>query len=327
MTGEISLRVDRNPDFFSLLNKRGQSIVLVAEDFGNIVGCFSASQSTILINGIPEIVYYLADLKIDPSFERKTLTARLLHKMADHIRESGADLLFCTIAKGNEKVLPLFAGRLGFPRFILTGTFRVYQIIPLKRKIKTLKYSIHGQDINDEVLELYNGFYKRYQYSPVFSRDILQETRTFVARYDGNLVAALTVADMGSSKQNVLIKLLLVLRIIVSTCRLISRIIPLFNFPVIGEPVRVLYIRAFAFTGGRDDVFDALIRLAGNLAFEERYHYLAIGIHEKDSVAMHFTKYLHFTFNSQGFIVSMKGNKDKVNKIVDGLLYEDYSLV
>ena len=38
MTGEISLRIDRKPDFFGLLNMRGESKVFVAVDHETIIG-------------------------------------------------------------------------------------------------------------------------------------------------------------------------------------------------------------------------------------------------------------------------------------------------
>src|SRR4030042_4873563 len=83
MQGEISIRIDRNPDFYNLLNKRGHSMVFVAEDNGKLVGCFAASQSRMSIVGNQEVVYYLADLKIDPLYGGKTVTVRLLIRMAD----------------------------------------------------------------------------------------------------------------------------------------------------------------------------------------------------------------------------------------------------
>jgi hypothetical protein len=43
MKGQISIRIDRNPDFFRLLSMRGQSKTLIAEQSGTLAGCFSVS--------------------------------------------------------------------------------------------------------------------------------------------------------------------------------------------------------------------------------------------------------------------------------------------
>lgn len=328
MKGRISLRIDRNPDFFNLLKMRGESIVFVAEKNKKIVGCFSASSSNISINGNRELVYYLADLKIDPLYEGRILTARLLNKMAEYIRNKGADILFCTVAYGNEKVKPLLTGRLDFPKFNFAGIFRIYQIIPILRKIRHNKYSILEIDTDNTVGDLYSRFYyKRYQYCPVFPWEVDHGTRTIAAMENDNLLASLTLSDVGFAKQNVLIRLPGVLRFIILVLGLINLVSPIFTLPEIGKPVKILYIKAFAFNEGGENALDGLIRHAGNLAHSEKYHYLAIGIHERDPLAKLFTKYLHFTFNSLGYIVSLKGNYNKIIKILNGVLFEDYSLV
>ncbi len=45
MMGETALRIDRNPDFFKLLEKRGESRVFLALDENKVIGslCDSAS--------------------------------------------------------------------------------------------------------------------------------------------------------------------------------------------------------------------------------------------------------------------------------------------
>ena len=326
MKGRISLRIDRNPDFFSLLNKRGRSEVFVAEKNGTIVGCFSVSNIETLVNGNSEIVYYLADLKIHPLYGGKILV-RLLKKMADYILQNHADLLFCTAAYGNEKVMALFEGRAGFPKFHCVGTFRVYQIIPLVRKINPGKYTIREIEMNDDVIGLYNQFYLRYQVAPLFSGTNLQGTRT-IAAIDNNIIkASITLSDISLSKQNVLIDLPFVLKLAVSLLRLLNRIVPVINLPEIGKPVKILYIKTFAFANGCEDALDPLIQQARKLAFLEKYCYLTVGIHERDSLSRFFNKHLHFTFRSLGYILSMHGNNEKVNKILKGVIFEDYSVV
>ena len=326
MKGRISLRIDRNPDFFSLLSKRGESKVLVAERNGTLNGCFSVSNTETLVNGRPEKVYYLADLKIHPLHGGITLI-RLLGAMMDYLKQCGADLLFSTAAFGNEKVMPLFEGRAGFPEFHPTGTFKVYQIIPLNSRINSKKYSLSEAGINDAVISLYNMFYSGYDVAPVFSLSSLHGTRTITATEEGNLKASISLSDISDSKQNILMGLPFILNLAVTVLRLLNRIVPFLNLPGIGKPVKILYIKAFAFSEGCEDGLELLIKSARQLAFRERYCYLTVGIHERDHLARFFNKYLHFTFQSLGFIVSMRGNNEKINKILKGVLFEDYSLV
>jgi hypothetical protein len=326
MKARISLRIDRNPDFFSLLAKRGASKVFVAENDGILVGCFSVSNTKTLVNGNYEKVYYLADLKMHPLYGGRTLI-KLLNVTRNYLKQCGADLLFCTAAFGNEKVMPLFEGRAGFPEFHPIGTFKVYQIIPLNSRINPNKYSIGEVEINDSIIDLYNRFYTRYDIAPFFSLNTMLGTRTIIARYKGTIKAAVTLSDISDSKQNVLMGLPFILNLVVTFLRIMNRIIPFINLPEIGKPVKVLYLKAFAFSEGCEDGLEILIKSARQLAFRGRYCYLTVGIHERDQLAGFFNKYMHFTFQSLGFILSMHGNNEKIDKILNGVLFEDYALV
>ena len=68
MSGRTSLRIDRNPNFFSLLNRRGQSTVFVAEHENKIVGSLSISLQQVFINKEIVPVYYIGDFKVAESF-------------------------------------------------------------------------------------------------------------------------------------------------------------------------------------------------------------------------------------------------------------------
>ena len=43
MDGDISLRIDRNPDFFKILELRGESLVVIAEENQKIIGAVCSS--------------------------------------------------------------------------------------------------------------------------------------------------------------------------------------------------------------------------------------------------------------------------------------------
>jgi hypothetical protein len=326
MKGKISLRIDRNPYFFNLLNKRGPSRVIVAEDNGILVGCFSVSSIETFVNGNCETVCYLADLKMLAPTRGKVLL-RLLNKMHNHLLRDNADLLFCTAAYGNKKVTPLFEGRAGFPKFHFAGIFKVFQIIPLPGKVVPSIFTIRETEINDNLIELYNQFYSQYVLAPVFSKGCLQGTRTIAAFDKNELKGCITLADISSSKQNVLIDLPYSLKIAVSLLRLLNKIIFIFNLPEIGKPVKVLYVKGFAFERGFEKALDLLIKAAKNLAFKEKYCFLTASIHERDHLSKHFKKHFHFTFLSEGYLVSLHGNRVKMRRILKGVLYEDYSLV
>ena len=125
MAGTISLRIDREPDFFALLRLRGKSKVFVAVRGRQIIGCVSVALRTAYVSGLPETVAYLGDMKVHPDFSRRLVAGRLLKALEADMRLSKIDLGFCVAADGNHRVMPLFDGRLGMPRWIPVGRFLV----------------------------------------------------------------------------------------------------------------------------------------------------------------------------------------------------------
>jgi hypothetical protein len=327
MEGRISIRIDRNPDFFQLLNLRGPGKLFVAENEGKIIGCFSASMMNILVNGNPDTVHYLADLKIHPSWLGSTLTSRLLYVMFDYLRTLRADLLFSTAAFGNEKVMPLFEGRIGLPKFQCIGTFNVYQIIPFTKKTVSSKYTIEEIPLNDDIITFYARFLKRYQYSPVMNEATLQETRNLIVMRNNEIIASLSLLDVGASKQNVLIRLPRALSLLVSLLRKLNKLVKILNLPELNQPIKIMYIKIFAFKEDCEEAFELLINQARTICFKERYCFLTVGIHEKDPLNSFFSQYLHFTFHSLGFMASLSKKDEKIQNCMTGTAYEDYSLI
>src|SRR5258708_3939559 len=113
MEGNISVRIDRSPDFFALSEARGEAKVFVACNENNnlIVGCFSFSKQIFYSFGKPVDVYYLADLKILPEYSKSFAAYLLVKHVQSHLRSIGADILFCTAVNDNHAISPFFAGR------------------------------------------------------------------------------------------------------------------------------------------------------------------------------------------------------------------------
>lgn len=131
MNGVIGLRIARNPDFFTLLHLSESFIMLVAENsMKQVTGCFAATKSYMSIGGEKSVVYYLRDLKIHPGYKGSLLAYSLVKKMYETLMERGADILCCTMASGNDAVVPFFKGRAGIPAFTEVAKYNIYQLLP-----------------------------------------------------------------------------------------------------------------------------------------------------------------------------------------------------
>jgi len=327
MGGDISIRTDRYPDFFRLLDRRGRSRVLVAEEDGRIVGSVSAARVPVHVDGKCEFVHYLGDLKVHPDHRGDGLAAGLLKAMHRDLTAADADLVLCTAAYGNEKILPFFDGREGLPRATAIGVFKVYQILPSRRRREAAPYSIQEEPGHPDMDHLYNDYFRRYQFGPVFQPGAFQGARHWGARVDGEIKAAISLLDVGDSKQNVLIRLPFVLGSLAALLRALRRLIPLAELPEKNRPIRMMYIRALACRDGHEDALGHLVQSARNLSFEQDYHFLAIGLHEKDPTGRRLAGFPKFTFKSMGFVVGLKRGDDEVMRLTKRVPYEDYSLV
>jgi hypothetical protein len=327
MKGNISLRIDRRPDFFRLLEMRGKSIVLVAASENTIIGSVSAAATEVFLDGKPETVYYLGDFKVHPDHRGSLLAARIARALYQKLGSMDADLLFCTAAYGNDDVSPFFMGRAFCPPAGKAGIFHVLQIIPTPVKARNSKYHLREDLPPSSSLSFFNNFMKKFQPGPVYTDKSFENTSLINASFNNRVVSAISLADISFAKQNVLIGLPVHLKCIFSVINALKTILPVVTLPVINDPVRILYIKALAFEPGYEEALKSLVGRARNIAWEKKYSFLAIGIHEKDPVLKILAGYPKFTFKSMGFVASMKGKNDKINSILGGIPFEDYSLV
>lgn len=99
MPGRIRVRFEREPDYFAGCGERTD--VLVARDGERVVGVACRSILRVYVNGVPEDVGYLGQLRVDLAYRGQLLTARGYRVMRGlHEREKVSGY-FTTIVEGN----------------------------------------------------------------------------------------------------------------------------------------------------------------------------------------------------------------------------------
>jgi hypothetical protein len=322
MKGPISLRIDRKPDFFSLLKQRGDAIVLVAEDKAQIIiGSFSAAKQYFLLNGSTVSVYYLGDLKVHPAYAKSFLAFKLVREMHRELLLAGADLLICTAAEGNEAVLPFFNGRAGIPPFRKINTFDVFQLLPKKGPIDD-SLSTSGENIQS----FFRQFYQRFHFYPCIQQ--CQTEEVLAIRQDEEVLAAISLFDPSAHKQNVLVDYTFPLHLTLGLLRGLQKLFPLPPLPVKGESLRLLYVKQFGFLPKGKTAFLQLLQQARARAYRKQYHFLTMAVDERDVELRNLIKPLsRFAFRSTCLGTSLSGNENLLNEVCSGIAYEDYSLV
>jgi len=338
MAGNISIRIDRDPDFFALLRLRGDGKVFVAVRERELVGCISAALRTAYVSGIPVSVAYIGDMKVHPRFSGTRIALRLIQTLEAHLRSVGIDLCFSVVADGNQRVMPLFEGRLGIPRWASLGRFLVDELIPSPFLRRSRQHCIESAEAADlpAITMLLDRFHRSRQFAPQLSKDELARTlsgqreepfsKMLVARNRGSIVATLSLHDTREVKRNVLIDASASLRCALALLRIAAAPLPGFRVPRIGDPLRVLYARFAACEEGHGQALQALVAMARSEAFRRRFTFLAIGLHERDPLRSLVRGIPRFTFSSLALATSLT-RPEHLESLATGLPYEDFALV
>jgi predicted N-acetyltransferase YhbS len=338
MDGAISLRIDREPDFFALLRLRGKSKVFVAVRGPQVIGCISAALRTAYISGVPETIAYIGDMKVHPSFSGSLVAVRLIRALEADLRLNGIDLCFCVAADGNHRVMPLFEGRLGMPRWVRLGRFLVNGLVPSPFTSHSKYYSIDAAQAADmpAITTLLDRFHRTRQFAPQLAEDEIAQTlsnspeepfpRTFVARRGHRVVATLTLCDTAPVKRNVLLNAPVPLKAALALLRVVAAPFPGFRVPRMGQALRLLTSRYAACQDGHHPALEALLSLARAEAFRHGFSFLMLGLHESDPLRSLVRGIPRFTFSSLALATSL-GHPSGIENRVAGIPFEDYALV
>jgi ribosomal protein S18 acetylase RimI-like enzyme len=327
MAGEISLRIDRKPDFFSLLNMRGESKVFIALEDDRIIGSLCVSLQQVYIDGQIFPFYYVGDFKVAASHRNKGIGLQLCNELANYVVPAGADLAFLNVSKGNSKPFSFFKDRPGIPDFDNIGIFKIHQFLGRKRKALHPQYTIGTSPASAEVIEFLNAHYSKYELGSVITKEKLESSEIFTIRQKSKIIAVMCLIDTMQLKQNVVTAMSWKMRILVSCMNAISQVAGISKMPQLNEPVKMIYIKYLAVNGHDKQLVKTLVAHARNMAYERAYSFASIGLHEKDPFNNCFSGVTKVTFSSVGMLLSIKDNRSLIEKVKKGIPFEDYSLV
>jgi len=327
MSGEISLRIDRRPDFFKLLNLRGESKVFVAEDSQKIIGVICVSHEQVYVKGQIFPNYYISDFKVADSYRKQGVGLNLCNEVANYLESLDSDLAFLNVSKGNIKPFSFFKGRPNIPDFENIGIFNIYQFIGKKRKDFPSPYKIELTPINEDLIKFLNSFYCKYELGSVISKEKLEGLEIITISHKNNYIAAMCLMDTMDSKQNVVMKLPWALKHLIVFMNTFNTVLGISKMPKINEPIQMLYIKYFAVKNMDKELVKLLINYAKNLVYEKSYSFVSIGLHEKDPLIKCFSSFFKFTFHSVGMLVSIKNNYKLIEQVKTGIPFKDYSIV
>lgn len=327
MNGAIGLRIERNPDFFKLLDLSESFIALVAENnMKQLTGCFAATKSYLSIGDEKSVVYYLRDLKIHPRYKGTLLAYLLVKKMYEILMERGADILCCTMALGNDAVVPFFKGRAGIPAFTEVAKYNIYQALPKHNS----KFSNCEKLTNTTIIaDFFNTGFKRFSIRPYkICAGELSNCVNFSIAGKKNTEAAIAAFDPSPYKQNIVTRYSFSIAILLGMLGFLKLFFKLPFLPEKNVPLRMIYAKYYGCIENKEAYLKSLIQQLRHYAFEKKYHLVAIAADEKDTIMNKMLKPLSsFVFRSTLLATSLQKNEEALNKMKQGICYEDYSLV
>ncbi len=333
MAGTISLRIDRDPDFFALLRARGDFTLFVAEHTGlngtRIIGCMSSATYPAYIEGRLETIAHAGDLKVHPEFTGRRLALHLVSAVEHHLRSRGVDLSFNLVADGNHKVMTIAQGKHGTPVQTMLGRFLVDEMIPSPFRLPSRRYAVAPATSSD--LDALMGLLTDFASARNFARppslpdlkDRLHcQTPILVARDKGTPVATITLDDTSHLRRNVPVSLPRHLRLLLPILGAIPGIRP----PELGEPIRMLYLRHLGCLPDHIPALRALVAEARLYAFRQRASFVSLGLHERDPLRAAITGIPRFTFTSRAMATSLLSHR-RVESLLHRVPYEDFALI
>ncbi len=327
MMGEIALRIDRKPDFFKLLKLRGKSKVFVAVDGNTIIGSVCVSLQSVYIGGEIFPIQYIGDFKVAELYRNKGVGLQLCNQLANYLVSIGADLAFLNVSKGNSKPFSFFKNRRNIPDFENIGIFNIHQFIGKKRKSIHHQYRVELTPVTDELITFLNAYFSKYELGSVITKEKLEGANLFTIQHKDNIIAAMCLMDTMNIKQNVVTKLSWKMKCLLKFMNAFHRISGISKMPLMNEPVRMMYIKYLAVNNHEKQLVKLLVNYARNIVYESSYSFVSIGLHEKDTLNTCFSGLLKLTFNSVGMLGSIKDNRSLIQKVKQGVPFEDYSLV
>ncbi|MDQ4080659.1 MAG: hypothetical protein M3125_07850, partial [Gemmatimonadota bacterium] len=132
MEGDLSLYIDRAPDFFALNRLEGDRwrVAVVDSVDRPAIACVATAERRVWLHGNPRTVVYAGDLKVHPAY-RDARTADALERfVAETARDTAGDAtpIYLTILGGNAAMERRVGGPRGLPQLQRFATLQAFAI-------------------------------------------------------------------------------------------------------------------------------------------------------------------------------------------------------
>lgn len=300
MVGDVSLRIDRGPDFFALNRLEGTRWKIGVVERGTaIVGCVAISEWLSYVNGRESRTGYASDLKVHPA-HRDTRIADELSRFAE--RES-ADLppsapVLITVLAGNRSMERRLSGPRGVPALRRLGTIRTHSLpILWRRRVDgSIPVDRAGWRDLEEMAALWKRIAPLRQLAPVLTVDDMAEFVDLAPGLDissyrvarsrnGEMLGFFAAWDQRSFKQLNVIGYSARMRVARSVFNLVASVAGGERMPGTGHSLNCVTIAHVCVPGGTPEVLRALLTSTHNDLRRTGISFINIGLDTRDPLS------------------------------------------
>ena len=340
LPGAVTVTYEREPDYFLGCGTMGRSwevVVARRQPDGEVVGFGCRAIRPLFVNGRPQQLGYLSQLRVDRPFRGNWLVPRgfrFLHRL-HQARPAPVYLASITEENVDARAVLVDRPRHRFPFFREVDRLHTLALIVRSpRPLPAAPYAIFRgspADIEDIVSFLReHGAAK--QFFPAYEVDDFggsPATRGFnvddfiVARSHGAIVGVIGLWDQSAYKQTV----------VQAYPGFLRQARPLYNagaglmgmqpLPEAGQAIRSIYASFVCVARNDPRIFQVLLQSAYNLAAQRAYAFLIVGLSVRDPLLAIARRYAHITYRSRLYLVCWQDGEDFHERLDSRVPYVD----
>lgn len=211
MPGSISIRLERNPNFFAAAAVEGEvnETIVIREQGGSVSGLGIRSEKQAYVNGAQKTVGYLSGLRIAEEHRSLRHLSHAYSAMQKQHEKGRAQLYISTIVEENERAAKVLeSGRGSLPRYNYFGQYLTY-VIPPGRVHGSPEFDIRLAEKIDmtSLIEFLNENGASKQFFPVYKADDFTNgllkglDKVFLAFKNGEICGTMGLWDQHRYKQ------------------------------------------------------------------------------------------------------------------------------
>jgi hypothetical protein len=337
MEGDIVISFRREPSYFAgcrVQGDRTEVIKCVDTTSGEIVGLGSRSSLIAYLNGEPQRIGYLADLRSEPSHRRGTLLARGYRFLRELHERDPLPFYTTVIFAGNRAALDSLVGaRARLPIYRDFGrilTPAIHLDFP-RRSMRLPGVELVRGSASDlsEIVQFLNKWQGRRQFAPCHSETEFGSGRFtglgaenfFLARRHRRIVATLGVWNQAAIRQTHVESYSPALSRLRPLYNLAARLSPLKPLPAAGARIPYVYLACLAAEEDDARLLAVVLRDAYNQLRRGPWHYAIAGLHETDPLALVLNDYRTIPAAGRLFVVHYPEDAERVTALEGRIPY------